>query len=197
MKKNKLLLHQCCAPCSVEVVAELKQSFSLTGFWYNPNIHPVSEYLRRWESLALYDRQEGIELIKEEDSSPLWWQEITVGWESKKERCRLCYQLRLKRTAQAAQQLKIKNFSTTLLASPYQNHQQIAELGARLAKTYNLKFFYQDFRPAYFTGKNSARQRGFYLQKYCGCLYSREERIAKRKNNQLTVRANPALIIKA
>lgn len=186
----KLLLHQCCAPCSVKVVERLKEKFSLVGFWFNPNIQPLSEYLRRDESFTAYNRAQALDWIEEEKSFPLWWKEISAKWEvsqDKKDRCRLCYQLRLEKTAEKALSLGIKYFSTTLLVSPYQDHNQIAEIGETLAERFGLEFLYQDFRPDYYQGRNYARQQGMYLQKYCGCLYSREERQNKQVKAEVEV----------
>jgi predicted adenine nucleotide alpha hydrolase (AANH) superfamily ATPase len=95
------------------------------------------------------------------------------------QRCKYCYQSRLEQTAAQAAALGCEAFSTTLLISPYQQHQQIRELGEQVAKRYGLHFFYRDWRPHFRAGQAAARDLGLYMQKYCGCIYSEKERYYK------------------
>jgi predicted adenine nucleotide alpha hydrolase (AANH) superfamily ATPase len=100
------------------------------------------------------------------------------AFEDQPGRCAYCYRLRLERTAAAAREGAYDCFGSTLLISPYQKHEAIREAGEKLAAQYGLRFFYQDFRPFFRGGQAYAREQGFYMQKYCGCLFSEEERYA-------------------
>lgn len=91
-------------------------------------------------------------------------------------RCSYCYTTRLSETAKYAYENNYDAFCTTLLISPYQNHEKIIEIGNKLAEKYGIKFYYYDFRPYFREGQAKARELGFYMQKYCGCIYSEEER---------------------
>ncbi len=101
-----------------------------------------------------------------------------------RDRCRYCYQLRLEKTAQQAQQQGFDAFSTTLLISPYQDFEQIISTGEKLAETYNVLFYLKDFRPFFRDTMNLAKERGLYRQNYCGCIFSREERYRKKNQKQ-------------
>jgi hypothetical protein len=96
------------------------------------------------------------------------------------DRCRYCYTIRLNKTAEEAKQRGIGRFSTTLLISPFQKHELVKGAGEAAAKSYGVEFVYQDMRPYYYESKQSAREAGLYLQKYCGCIYSKEEREAEK-----------------
>jgi predicted adenine nucleotide alpha hydrolase (AANH) superfamily ATPase len=91
-------------------------------------------------------------------------------------RCAFCYRLRLEKTARYAAENGCDAFSTTLLISPYQNHELIKEIAGELAVLYKVQFLYRDFRPRFREGQREARKAGYYMQKYCGCIYSEEER---------------------
>jgi predicted adenine nucleotide alpha hydrolase (AANH) superfamily ATPase len=167
---KKLLLHHCCAPCSFGVYDNLAKDFMVESFWFNPNIHPAGEHDKRKDSLEKYLKKFSKTLyIQENIAQEQWLKNIPLGVE----RCRYCYSLRLNKTAQQACELKIPCISTTLLASPYQKHDILKEIGFETAKNYGLEFVYRDFRQNYYTGKNAAREAGMYMQKYCGCVYSR------------------------
>ena len=95
-------------------------------------------------------------------------------------RCGYCYYCRLNEVAKEAKKLGYEYFSTTLLISPYQNHELIKKTGEELAKKYGIKFYYEDFRPYFREGQSKARELGLYMQKYCGCVFSEEERYGKQ-----------------
>lgn len=174
MTMERLLLHHCCAPCSVRVVPILSSEFQIESFWYNPNIHPQEEFEARKRSLEELAASSGLKLhFGPEETMERWVEQFSAFG---LDRCRSCYALRLNATAERAKKLGIEYFSTTLLASPYQKHELIKELGMEIAAREDLTFVYCDFRPHYFEGKNEARQRGYYMQKYCGCIFSRQER---------------------
>ena len=95
-------------------------------------------------------------------------------------RCGYCYACRMERTAQYAAENGFERFSTTLLVSPYQNRAMICAVGAEMGARYGVEFLYRDFRPGFRQGQAKARELGLYMQKYCGCVFSEEERYARQ-----------------
>ncbi|MBP7836065.1 MAG: epoxyqueuosine reductase QueH [Candidatus Omnitrophica bacterium] len=175
----ELLLHTCCAPCLVyplEVL--LKEGFKVTGFFYNPNIHPLAEYLRRKEALAVLNS--GIEFIYPEYSPQEFFRLVNLKEEAPA-RCSICWRERLKKTAQAAKNSGIKYFTTTLLVSPYQDQGLLRKIGEEVAREEGVEFYYADFRPGFRKAHNEAKAKGVYCQRYCGCIYSEIEREQSRK----------------
>ncbi|MBN1622684.1 MAG: epoxyqueuosine reductase QueH [Endomicrobiales bacterium] len=179
---SKLLLHHCCAPCSVNVVDILIKEYEIKSFWFNPNIQPDKEYQNRLESLERFVRSfNGFLYYGPEYSGNLWIKK--PGYD----RCYSCYDLRLDETAKAAKKLGIKYFTTTLLSSPYQKHEVIKSMGKEIAKKEGLEFVYRDFREFYYDGKNRARREGYYMQKYCGCGLSLLERNEQKNSKKQSV----------
>lgn len=105
-------------------------------------------------------------------------EETVFSWERPK-RCERCYFMRLEKTAKVAKSLNYTAFSTTLLQSPFQYHELIKEIGEDIAERYQIEFFYEDWRRGYKIGKEKALALGIYRQKYCGCIFSEEERFSK------------------
>jgi predicted adenine nucleotide alpha hydrolase (AANH) superfamily ATPase len=171
---EKLLLHHCCGPCSPKVAEQLSKRFAVESYWFNPNIHPAEELALRKASLESFCRSLDLRLHE----GPAFSQEQWLAQAPKEapDRCRFCYRVRLRQAAAEAQRRGIAFISTTLLSSPYQKHELIREEGLAAAAEKGLTFVAEDFRPWYYEGKNAARLQGLYMQKYCGCLYSREER---------------------
>lgn len=176
---KKLLLHHCCAPCSPRVIEGFSGRFSLEGFWCNPNIHPHDEYVLRKDALASLLAAKNIPLHDGPAMAEGSW--CAVAGPDKPRRCAFCYHLRMAATAARAKDLGISHFSTTLLSSPYQDHDLVREAGTRAAAGAGLTFVYEDFRPQFYAGKDEAKKAGLYMQKYCGCIFSREERFAEKK----------------
>jgi predicted adenine nucleotide alpha hydrolase (AANH) superfamily ATPase len=146
-------------------------------FWFNPNIHPYTEYRARRDALAQFAREEGLELIREDDYG---LRSFIAGLSGDFEnRCDYCYRIRLERTASYAAARGYDYFSTTLLVSPYQKHDRIQRIAREEAEKQGTRFFYRDFRPGFREGQRQARERGLYMQKYCGCIFSEEERYSK------------------
>ena len=170
---EKLLLHHCCAPCSPNVLKNLCEEYEVLSFWFNPNIQPADENDKRKNALEAYLKSLGRCLLSGPDASET---EIWSSGKDSSERCRLCYALRLSRTAEESKKKGIKFFSSTLLSSPHQKHEEIKKIGSQIAQKEGLAFVYKDFRPFYYDGKNKIREMGLYSQKYCGCLPSLEER---------------------
>lgn len=176
---KKVFLHTCCAPCFLKCQESLEaEGITPVLFWYNPNIHPWTEYNSRKECLINYAKEKSLE-IKVRDSYGLRSFISDIYPEFKKGRCEYCYNVRLEETAKSAVEEGYNYFSTTLLISPYQNHELIKSIGEEIAKKYDIEFFYRDFRPHFREGQRLARLRGFYMQKYCGCIFSEEERYLK------------------
>ena len=175
-----ILLHTCCGPCSTYVVKALQdKGLDVTAFWYNPNIHPFTEHKRRLEAMQTFAGETNLPFIIAEGYDMLRYFQTVVGHESS--RCSDCYRMRLTRTAESAHDRGFDAFTTTLLISPYQNHNLLRELGNRIATEHGLEFFYQDFRPGFRESHRISKELGLYHQKYCGCVYSEWERYGKVK----------------
>ncbi len=174
----KILLHICCAPCTIYPARILREEgVDILGFFYNPNIHPYQEYQKRLDALQEYKTNQGLEVLISE-GYPL--EDFLRGLvQSEGDRCAFCYSHRLQATAVLANREGIKTFSTTLLYSRYQKHDLVREIGEQVARKYDLKFFYRDFREGWTEGQKSAREVGLYRQRYCGCIYSEKERYFK------------------
>ncbi len=177
----KLLLHVCCGPCALYPWQYLRQDKNIetAGFFYNPNVHPAAEYLARREGAERFARENGCRLFSGEYDVENFFRQV-CGKEEVTERCPLCWELRLRRTARFAREQGFTAFSTTLLVSPYQDLEKIQEIGIRVAGEEKVDFYYQDFRPGFKSAHEQARESNFYLQKYCGCLYSERERLEKK-----------------
>ena len=176
----KLLLHSCCAPCSIKCVETLREEgIEPTLFWYNPNIHPVTEYRNRRDALRSWAQDENLELVQEDEYGLRKF--IDSVYPNYGARCNYCYRVRLENSVIKAKELGFTHFSTTLLISPYQNHDMIKSIAQELSEQYGVEFLYRDFRPYFREGQRIARQKGIYMQKYCGCIFSEEERYMKIK----------------
>ncbi|MBA4395980.1 MAG: hypothetical protein C0394_01110 [Syntrophus sp. (in: bacteria)] len=171
----KILLHICCAPCLIYPLKILKQDgYDITGCFYNPNIHPCSEYLRRAETLRDYADRQGLTIIWPDDyDMEAFVRRIAAG---DADRCDVCYEMRLRYTASLARRLACDGFTTTLLYSKYQKHDRIRAIAERLAQEYGSSFYYRDFREGWSEGGRISREAGMYRQPYCGCIYSEKER---------------------
>ena len=178
----KLLLHTCCAPCSVYCIDTLRnEGIEPTVYWFNPNIHPYMEYKERRDCLKEYTKSIEVEAIFEENYGLDEFCKNVVN--SLETRCQdYCYPVRLERTAKYAKEHGYTHISTTLLVSPYQKHDIIKDLGEKIAKNYGLEFLYRDFRIGFRDGQSKARELGLYMQKYCGCIFSEESRYYSHNN---------------
>lgn len=175
---KRLLLHICCGPCSITTLqALLDKGFEVTGLFYNPNIHPLTEYVKRRDGCREVAEKLGIKVIvKDNEYDPQkWFRDVAYREEN---RCFHCYAHRLERTAQIAKKGQFDYFTTTLLYSKYQKHKEIAALGRDL-QSEKTQFFYEDFREGWQEGIETSKDWGIYRQQYCGCLYSENERYQK------------------
>lgn len=169
----KVLLHTCCAPCSIECI-EMLSEYEVSLYWYNPNIHPFIEYKNRLEGIKEYSKLIGIDVVYNDTYGLREFTKSVV--DNIDGRCDYCYRERLEETAKYASLNGYEGFSTSLLVSPYQNHEKIKSICEELSKKYNIRFIYKDFRENFRKGQNKARELGIYMQKYCGCIFSEEER---------------------
>jgi predicted adenine nucleotide alpha hydrolase (AANH) superfamily ATPase len=171
----KTLLHICCAPCSIYPVRVLRQkNHDIIGFFYNNNIHPYKEYLRRQEALSKYSRQIDLRVIFAETYDMEGFLQAVVFREA--ERCRFCYFDRLQATARLARASGYDAFSSTLLYSRFQKHDLIQSIGKAVGEEIGIPFYYEDFRTGWKEGVEESRKIEMYRQPYCGCIYSEKER---------------------
>jgi len=171
----KILLHICCGPCAIYPVQVLReQGHQVRGYFFNPNIHPYLEYVRRQDTLSAWARDVDLPVIYDEGYDLESFLRETVFRET--ERCRFCYRLRLQAAAHIARRGKFDAMTTTLLYSKFQKHDLIAEIGQEAARGRKLGFHYQDFRNGWKTGIEISKELGMYRQSYCGCIYSEKER---------------------
>ncbi len=181
----KIALHVCCGICLKYPLKDLlSKGFVPEGFYFNPNIHPYGEYLNRLETAKSVMKQNNLNIVvpdyNAEIAEPGFFSEIP---ESRSEQCRKCYSMRLKYTAFHAKANGIKCFSTTLLGSPYQDFKLILKLGTELAAKNGLEFvsFHEKWVKEYHESKRDLRSAGAYLQKYCGCIYSKMDRKLEKR----------------
>ena len=173
------LLHICCAPCANMCIDTLRtEGIEVTGFWYNPNIHPFTEYRARRNCLREYAQTIALPLIERNDYALRPF--VRAVAEDIEHRCVQCYRMRLFETARQAKEGGFDSFTSSLFISPYQQHELMAEVAQQAAETYGVAFLYRDFRPYFRDGQARARELGFYMQKYCGCVFSEEERYLKK-----------------
>ena len=153
----KLLMHICCAPCANLPIDVLRaDGIDLTGYWYNPNIHPFTEYRD-------YGLRPFVRAVADDIAG----------------RCVKCYEMRLFEAARMAKEGGFDAFTSSLFISPYQQHELMRDVAYRAGEAYGVQFYYQDFRPLFRDGQTRARELGFYIQKYCGCIFSEQERYQK------------------
>jgi len=167
-----ILLHICCAPCLLYPFRRLKdRGFKIKGYYYNPNLYPEAEYHRRVEALKEVSAEFALAVDYPEYKESEFFQ-VIGSQENLPQRCLICWSLRLRKTASVAKQKGLEAFSTTLLVSPYQNHELLRQIGTQIGQETGIEFYYEDFRPGFNQAQGEAKQRGIYRQKYCGCKYS-------------------------
>ncbi|WP_031516096.1 epoxyqueuosine reductase QueH [Desulfofalx alkaliphila] len=175
----KILLHSCCGPCTIYPLEHLlTEEFTVMAHFYNPNIHPYTEWQKRKENFRWFADHNHLKAIIEDDYDLEGFLQRVVHRETT--RCRYCYWMRLNRTAQLARKGKFDAFTTTLLVSPFQKHNLIKEIGEEVGEKYGVPFYYADFRPGFKDAYMKAKETGHYRQQYCGCIYSEKERYMKK-----------------
>ncbi len=186
-----LLLHSCCAPCSSYVLEYLSRYFAITVLYYNPNIAPEDEFIRRVQEqkrlIAEMPHHHPVSLIVG-DYTPERFREIAEGREHEPEggeRCFACYRLRLEETARKAKDGGYDYFTTTLSISPLKNAAKLNEIGKELSAQYNIAYLYSDFkkREGYKRSCQLSVEYQLYRQDYCGCIYSKRDAAQRNSKN--------------
>lgn len=184
---KKLLLHICCAPCASGAMLSLnktilKTDFRLSFYWHNPNIWDAEEYGKRKNSALLYAANLNIDFLEYPNfiygkggERQIWADEKGKAVKN----CAKCYKERLLKTALCAKENNFDFFSSSLLASPHQDHFLVKRIAEELSVSCNIEFLYFDFRPFFYEGKAEAKKKGCYFQKYCGCEFSFIDRFGK------------------
>ena len=187
--RPKLLIHACCGPCSSYVIEYLNKYFDITIYYYNPNIYPTVEFLRRYDELEKFikefNKKNNIKIkLNAVDYETKEFYEAIRGLEhmgEKSRRCYNCYKLRMTKAAQYAKENNYDYLTTTLSISPYKNANWINEIGKKLEEKIGIKYLYSDFKKndGYKRSLELSKEYNLYRQEYCGCVYSKEERERK------------------
>ncbi len=182
----RVLLHTCCGPCAIMPLRMLREAgHEVVGYFYNPNIHPLMEYVRRSEAMQHVAELESMPMIWDHgDYAAHDWLSLVYerGLSNNVQgaRCRFCYAHRLEQAAKVAQKEGFEAYTTSLLYSTYQRHEFIREEGdqavARLNTDEAPVFLYKDFRFMWQQGQDAAKSMPIYRQNYCACLFSEAER---------------------
>jgi predicted adenine nucleotide alpha hydrolase (AANH) superfamily ATPase len=183
---SAVLVHICCGPCAIMPVVRLREEGrSVAGVFHNPNIHPLTEYLRRRRTALDTARRLGLPLVS--PPARTWdlgaWlaaahNPALVGDPLSADRCAWCYASRLDATAALAAGHGYAAFTTSLLYSPYQKHDLIVAAAKSASARHHVPFLYRDFRPDWREGVTRSRAWELYRQNYCACIYSEAERFA-------------------
>ena len=179
-----LLLHACCAPCSSYCLEYLSNYFSITLYFYNPNIYPESEYALRTEEARRFISEMTFKhpvTFLEGKFDPREFYDCIKGYEQEKEggeRCFRCYRLRLESTANLAKEMGFDYFTTTLSISPLKRADKINDIGEELGAIYNVKHLPSDFKKknGYKRSTELSKEHGLYRQDYCGCVFSMRDK---------------------
>lgn len=175
--KQKFLLHTCCAPCSIAIIDELKDQFNLTVFFYNPNIFPHEEYLKRKAEVIKVCGEWKVPMVDMDYEAQAWHDKVGKGLETEPEgglRCPLCFKFRLAKTAEYAARNGFEIFGTSLTSGRNKLAEVIHPIGESFAKHHKIKFYDTDWKKdgRQEKGRALVAERGIYRQNYCGCQYS-------------------------
>lgn len=176
---TKILLHTCCAPCTIYPLARLRETgWQVHGFFYNPHIQPYQELEKRLTTLEEFAGREELQvIIRPEYELEDFLRQVAFR---EQHRCLYCYARRLEATARLAKKSRFDAFTTTLLFSKRQKHDLICDVAREASKRHGIAFYYEDFREGWKMGQELARKQGLYRQQYCGCIYSEKERYLKK-----------------
>ncbi len=180
-ERKSVLLHTCCGPCSSACIERLHNDLDVTVYYYNPNIEPKEEYLKRKETQIGLLKELNIPYI-DADYDNEEFREKVKGLESEPEggaRCPVCFKMRLDKTARVAKENNFDYFCTSLTVSPHKNSAIINLIGESISKEVGIKYLYADFkkREGYKRSIELSREYNLYRQDYCGCLFSKGDRI--------------------
>ena len=183
--KKKLLLHICCGPCSIYVWQKLHADYELSGFFYNPNIQPFAEYeFRRLELVKIAEKFAWPMTYASYDLRD--WFGAIRGLEREMERglrCPVCFKFRLEKVFQYAREHGFDYVASTLSISPSKLTAQINEQGSALAEKYGIAFLAENFKKknGFLISRQQGKELGVKHQDYCGCVYSKVERLLRRR----------------
>jgi hypothetical protein len=182
-RNMKILLHICCAPCTIYPLKVMcEDGHDVVGLFFNPNIHPYAEYKKRLDTAIQYADTVGLKLIFSDDY-PM--EDFLRGVVFREEtRCRYCYHTRLAYAAKVAKKGKFNGFTTTLLYSKFQDGNLLETLGTSIAEKSGVPFYYRDFSQGWKEGIDTSKNLGMYRQQYCGCIYSEKERFYRRQKKR-------------
>jgi hypothetical protein len=154
------------------------EGHEITAVFFNPNIHPYTEYLRRLDAFTVYTRENNVRVLSEDfrEGMEEWLREVAFR---ESQRCRICFNFRMDKIARLAEAKGFDAFSTTLLYSRFQNHELLKSVCEAVSEKYGIPFIYRDWRTGWNEGVRRYRKLGLYRQKYCGCVYSEKERALK------------------
>ena len=177
--KKKLLLHSCCGPCSTSVIEKLKDEYDITIYYYNPNIFPQEEYLKRLDEQKRYIKEscQDIKVVDGTYDDNVKYEDYVKGFENCPEggdRCKLCFEFRLRQVATYAKENNFELFGTTLSVSPHKNAKLINEIGLKLQGEYGIEYLVADFKKqdGYLKSIQISKKFNLYRQQYCGCKFS-------------------------
>ena len=174
----RVLLHACCGPCALYPLTSLRgEGIEVTGFFFNHNIHPYQEYVRRRDTAKQMAELEGMDLLVKDEYR---MEEFLAAVASEPEgRCSYCYASRLDAAAAASRKGGFDAFTSSLFYSRYQNHELMRQKAEEAAARHGILFLYRDFRPGWQEGIRRSKELGLYRQQYCGCIYSEKDRYYK------------------
>jgi len=176
-QRKTLLLHICCAPDSTVVVERFRGSYDITGFFYNPNIHPEEEYNLRSDEMRRTACYMGFPLETGPYDADRWFS-LTKGMEQLPEggeRCVICFRMRLEETAKLASKMNFSLFATVLSVSPHKNVSVINKIGEEIAQKYRVAYLPENFKKkdGFKRSIELSKIYNLYRQDYCGCTFSR------------------------
>ena len=181
MKRERILVHLCCAPDALFVMNELKETYDLTGYFYNPNIHPRDEYVRRLEEAKKVAGIVGFRLIEGPYDDQRWFAFTQKHKHApeKGTRCDICYSLRLQKTSLEAAQEGFDLFTTILSLSPWKKADVLNRIGIMFGRRYRIPFLESNFKKkdGFRKSVELSQRHHLYRQNYCGCLYSQKKSI--------------------
>jgi hypothetical protein len=154
-----------------------QRDIDVKGLWFNPNIHPLTEYKSRLDALKKLETLWNLNIEYVDYYGLKEYLRNVVGNEDN--RCEYCYSVRLEETAKRARDINADAFTTSLLVSPYQKFDMIIDIGRMMQERYSVEFFIEDFRNGFNEGRRMSKELELYRQKYCGCIYSEMERYGR------------------
>lgn len=176
-KKDKIIIHTCCAICSGYPISLLKDmGYQVIAYFYNPNIYPIEEYQKRLDAEISLCKHLGCELVVGDYETDLYYESV-AGLENEPEkgiRCDKCFELRLLKTAKFAKENGIQYITTSMVISPHKNFQKLTSIGERIARDFDLNYLAIDFKKkdGFLKTNKISKELGLYRQNYCGCKFA-------------------------